>query len=428
MIRSFVLASSLLVLAVSCATAPEPMPPPVEPRGEDRYLIDPRTGFTGTATEQTSQAMEAAWRLYLAGDYAAARRRLTEILARDVDYAPATLLGAAIDFQEGRVDIARDTINLISDQHPGYTAARVYQAEVELAAGNTRRAWEIYRSLSQEPEAPPTLPERVETAERRLFEELFAAARAAEDLASIPLLREALAINPGATEARLLLVQRLIGRGQFDEARRIVQPLVETAEADRDDVQEVLAEIEVGRGRFQEAIVRYERLSRRSTDPRYAQRLEEIKERWTLANMPPQYRTALESEAITRADLAVLVYWNVSSVRFAQNLPAPPIATDIADVSGRDEIIRAIAIGLYDVDPVTRRVAPFRPVTAAALSRLAVRLLLLRSAPCARGIASELILSSCGVADPMSTLAADATVSGRAAAQLLEQIDKALAP
>ena len=403
------------------------MPPPVEPRGEDRYLVDPRSGYQGASSAETDERMEAAWRLYLAGDYEAARRRLAELRTRAVDYAPATLLGAAIDFQEGRVDAARDTINLLSDQHPGYTAARVYQAEVELAAGNTRRAWEIYRSLSQQPETPPTLAEREETAERRLFEELFAAARAAEDLASIPLLREALAINPGATEARLLLVRRLLGREQYDEARRIIQPLVETPEADRDDVQEVMAEIEVGRGRFQEAIVRYERLARRSNDPRFTQRLDEIKERWTLANMPPQYRTALESEAITRADLAVLVYWKVSSVRFAQNLPAPPIATDIADVSGRDEIIRAIAVGLYDVDPVTRRVAPYRPVTAAALSRLAVRLLLLRGAPCARGVASELILSTCGVTDPMTTLDADATISGRAALQVIEQIDQALA-
>lgn len=421
------LSSLVLVLAgASCATAPV-MPPAVEPRGEDRYLVDPRTGFPGASTPELEERMEAAWRLYLAGDYEAAKRRLTELRTRTVDYAPATLLGAAIDFQEGRLDAARDTINLIADQHLGYTAARVYQAEVELAAGNTRRAWEIYRSLSDQPDAPPTLPERVETAERRLFEELFATARDAEDLASIPLLREALAIRPGATAARLLLVRRLIGRQQYDEARRIIQPLVESAEADREDVQEMLAEIEFGRGRYQEAIVRYEALARRSSEPRFTQRLEEIKERWTLANMPPQYRTALEAEAITRADLAVLVYWKVSSVRFAQNLPAPPIATDITDVAAREEIIRAIAIGLYDVDPVTRRVAPFRPVTAAALSRLATRLLLLRRATCAGGVSSDAVLSSCGVTDPMTTLPADATISGRAAAQLLDQIDRALA-
>src|SRR5207248_6642960 len=39
--------TALLVLA-ACATAPPP-PPPVAPQGEDRYFIDPRTGYTGAA-------------------------------------------------------------------------------------------------------------------------------------------------------------------------------------------------------------------------------------------------------------------------------------------------------------------------------------------------------------------------------------------
>ena len=43
------------------------------------------------------------------------------------------------------------------------------------------------------------------------------------------------------------------------------------------------------------------------------------------------------------------------SIRFAQNVPTPPIAIDIADIPGRDEVIRAMALGIYPVDPVTRR-------------------------------------------------------------------------
>ena len=410
---------------VSCATAP-PMPPAVTPQGEDRFLIDPRIGYQPAADPATDQRFEAAWRYFLAGDFEQSRKRLTDLRTHTPDYLPAALLAAAIDLREGRTDASRNAINTIADQQGSYTAARVYQAEVALADGQTRRAWEIYRSLAALPDPPAMVAVRLVTAEQRLFEELFTAARNAEDLASIPLLREALVINPNATEARLLLVNRLIARGQFDEARRIVQPLVSSAEGDRDDVQEALAEIDAGRGRFQDSIVRYERLARRSTDPRYMRRLEEIKEQWTLANLPQHYRTALESEAITRADLAVLIYWKLSSVRFAQNLPTPPIAIDIADAPGREEIIRAIAIGLYEVDPVTRRVAPFRPVTAATLARQAARLLLLRGAACARGQAIENVLQSCSVINPMIGVDPEAPVRGRAAAQVLDQVDAAL--
>lgn len=413
----------MLILA-GCGTTAS-LPAPATPQGDDRYLVDPRTGYQA-ADADTNQRMEAAWRLYLQGNYTEARRRIADLRTRTPDYAPAALLAAAIDLREGRVELARGAINSLADQHPAYTAARVYQAEVALAEGNTRRAWEIYRSIAAQTDAPPTVASRLTMAENRLFEELFAAARTAEDIASIPLLREALTINPGAVEARLLLVNRLIGRAQYEEARRIIQPIVSSPDGERDDVQEALAEIEAGRGRYQEAIRRYEILARRSPQARYSQRLEQIKEQWTLANLPQQYRTALESQAITRADLAVLIYWKLSSVRFAQNLPSPPIAIDIADVAGRDEIIRAIQIGLFDVDPVTRRVSPFRPVNAASLARQSARLLQLRGAPCARAVPLDLVFESCGVPDPSAGLYPESPVTGRAAAKVIDEIDHVL--
>jgi hypothetical protein len=188
----------------------------------------------------------------------------------------------------------------------------------------------------------------------------------------------------------------------------------------------MLAEIDVGRRRYQEAIVRYDRLARRTKEPRYARRLDEIKEEWSMANMPPQYRQALESSALTRSELAVLLYWTVPSIRFAQNLGSPPIAIDIENVAGREEIIRAIAIGLFDIDPVTRRVSPFRTVTAERLSRHLARVLQLRGASCTRGVASEKVLSACNVTDPLATLPEDATVTGRDAAKMLADVARAL--
>ena len=138
--------------------------------------------------------------------------------------------------------------------------------------------------------------------------------------------------------------------------------------------------------------------------------------------MPPAFRAALDSPAITRADLAILLYWTVPSVRFAQNLATPPIAIDIADLTGRDEIIRAMAIGLYDVDPVTRRVNPLRPVTAARFSLALARVLALRGASCARGVPTDKVLATCGVNDPLTMMPPDATVMGRDAEKYLEEV------
>ena len=81
--------------------------------------------------------------------------------------------------------------------------------------------------------------------------------------------------------------------GRFDEAEQDIQPLLTGTDAERPAVQELVAEIDASRGRFSEAIGRYDRLSRRDPAPRYAQRLNELKAQWNAANMPPVYQRAL---------------------------------------------------------------------------------------------------------------------------------------
>jgi hypothetical protein len=172
---------------------------------------------------------------------------------------------------------------------------------------------------------------------------------------------------------------------------------------------------------------------RDTKNPKYAARLEEIKQQFAHANMPPQYRRAQESASITRGDLAVLMYWDVLSIRFAQNLGVPPIATDIGEIPGRDELIRAMALGIYQVDPVTRRVSPHGPVTNGSLARIAARVLVLRGAPCAKSAAgdptelgrAQKILAACNVPD-LSMASPDVPASGRDAERAMDAVNNAL--
>ena len=99
--RNLLLLMAVLLMAARCATTTPP-PPMVTPEGEDRFVIDPRTGFEGTVTPQTAQNFENAWRYLLAGNYTEAHRRLAEIAAKDPQYLPATLAEAAIDPAEAR--------------------------------------------------------------------------------------------------------------------------------------------------------------------------------------------------------------------------------------------------------------------------------------------------------------------------------------
>lgn len=413
---------ALALLAASCTTPDKPAPV-VTPEGGDRFLVDPRLGWSGTIAPQAAQRFDTAWRWTLAGDETEAQRRLAEIQQRNPEFLPATLATAVLDIRAGRFDTARATVAEALAQDPNWTAARLYQAELAYRDRQTRNAYDFYRALADDPKAPPFVNERLGELRGAIFNELFAAAQTAPDAESIRLLREALALNAGAVEPRVLLAQKLVAQKQYDAARTELDPLLNTV-PDRAEVQEMLAEIDAGRGRYQEAIVRFDRLARRTNDARYARRLEEIKVEWSAANMPAHYRTALDSTAITRAQLATLLYWTVPSVRFAQNLSTPPIAIDIENADGREEIIRAIALGLYEVDPVTRRVSPFRNVTASRFTTHITRLLQLRGAACARGQAGDKALSACGITMP--ALSAEDPVSGRQAMAVLQEVARAL--
>jgi tetratricopeptide (TPR) repeat protein len=419
---AFVLAATML-LAASCAQ-PVTAPAAVPPQGEDRYVVDPRLGWDTPAAPAVDAKFETAWRSVLAGNETEARRRLAEILKKNPEFLPAELAGAALDIRSGALDAAAATVALTLQQKPDYLAAQVYEAEIAFRQKRDRAAYDLYRAIIARPNAPATAAERLKELEESLFNELYAAAQSAPEAESVRLLREALAFNPAAVEPRILLAQKLVAEKQFEEARKEIDPLLNN-DADRPDIQGILAEVDVGRGKYQEAIVRYERLAKRTKDERYERRLDEVKREWRSANMPTHFRDAMNSAAVTREELATLLYWTVPSVRFAQNVGAPMIAVDIEDVAGRDEIIRAIALGLYDVDPVTRRVSPHRVVTASRLSSFLTRVLTTRGAACAR-TAGDRVLGACGVTDPLSTYPPDAPVSGRDAVAALEQVARQL--
>jgi len=422
---SFLLIAALVMALAHCAPAPAPIVAPA-PQGDERYIIDPRIGYETQPTPATAKRFADAWRAILGGDYTTARKRLDDIRAKEPAYAPAQLAEAAIALRQGKTDAARPIVERALAKRPHYTAAEVYAAEIAIAEKRPREAYDRYREIATRPNAPDFANERIAELRASLFDQLFHAATAAPDDEAVRLLRDALSINPSASAARILLVQKLVGQHKFDEARTELEPVLNSGDVDRAEVQEALAEIDISRGRYEAAIARYERLSKR--DRRFAARLDEIKRQYADANMPAQFRRAIESEAITRGDLAVLMYWKVASVRFASNMAAPPIATDIGETPGRDEIVRAMALGIYQVDPVTRRVGPYSPVNAASLTRIAARLLTMRGAACSRGAGNDpqKVLAACAIVDPVLGAGPDSPVSGRVAAGVMEQVDRAI--
>lgn len=423
----------LALLLSGCATSavdarPEPAP------ATNENLIDPQTGYAAAAEDpKTATRYARAVRSLNEGRAAEAEKQLEELLARDPSYGPALLLLARFAIERGDLARARDLVERAAGSGGDYLAAEIYRAEIALAEGNRAAALAAYSRIAADPAATEEMKARHADLRRQSFDALFARAMSEPAAASIVSLREALGLVESEA-ARILLARRLLETGAHEESMRELEPLLARGAAENDEVQEILAEIDVRRGRYEEAIFRLDRLARRSSDPRFDTRLAEVKRLWSEANMPPQYHRALETAAITRADFAVLLFWKVSPVRFAR-VGQPPIAVDIEDVPGREELVRAMALGLFPVDPVTRSVGPYRVVTANSFSRLVARLFTLRGAlpACASGVQEpndvlrgQKMLAACGVdVAPLAT--GDAPVSGRYASRVLEKLDALVA-
>jgi len=420
----------VVLTALRCTTtAPAPAPTTTGPTAVES-LIDPRTGYVGTTSKSNLRRFNRAWTDFRAGQLDKARTEFEELRRRDPAWAPAALGLAAVAIQRRDLDTAQTLIDGVLADKPRWAMPEIYRAELLVARDDLRSAVSAYRGVMTDPSFTEASRERMREIERALFDSLVAQARDQPDPQAIALLREALNLMPRQPETRLVLVDRLIAMKRWDEARRDLDPLFVDGMGERIEVQEDLVKIDVGRGKYQEAIARLERLSR--TDPeRYRPQLEEIKREWNLANLPPQFRKAFESDAITRSDLAVLLYWTVSPVRFPSSVGETPIAVDISEGPGREELARAMSLRLLAVDPVTREVGPYRLVTGGQFARVIGRVLSLRpSLACVRAVEERSdslrgpwLFESCGLS--MEELQnPDALVSGRTAMQTIEKLEK----
>src|SRR3954465_6785295 len=223
---SILFIAAIAIAAASCAPAPAPAVAPAAPQGNDRFLIDPRTGYDAPPAPANAKRFDDAWRAILAGDYTTARKKLDDIHAKEPGYAPVQLAEAAIDLRQGKTDAARPIVERVLSKRPRYTAAEVYAAEIAIAEKRTREAYDVYRVLASHPGAPSFADERIAELRTTLFDQLYNASLAAPDDEAIRLLRDALSINPTASAARVLLVQKLVGQHKYDEARTELEPIL----------------------------------------------------------------------------------------------------------------------------------------------------------------------------------------------------------
>lgn len=122
--------------------------------------------------------------------------------------------------------------------------------------------------------------------------------------------------------------------------------------------------------------------------------LRRAKMRWRLSVVPSYVQTALASDQVTRAELAVLLVNLVPEVR-AMGSGSVPLLTDILDLPSQRDIVTAARLELLSVDRVEHRFDPHRIASVTEIQDALRRLAGLVGAPPPVWCGVSNVVSSC---------------------------------
>lgn len=352
------------LLSAACASSPASV------RGRDRFPLDPREGLAGPFPE----GVEAGWRALASGDAHLAEQEFGRARGN------RPYLAAEIGLIESWVLLGKtkEAARACAEALAGGEATvplLVACGEARARSDQPFEARELYaRAAARAPERP-ALKERASELQSKAVEALVRDAETRAKDRNFPDARgrigRAIELDPGAANLHALAGEIELAAGnrekafeRFREAYRLDPKNV--------PVQEKLAELALERGDPALAVSVLDSLAAR--DPLYRDRAAQARLAFRVSNWPAPEREAAESQRLTRAGAASLIWWMFPEIREAR-VSSSAIASDI--VSRRDSraVARAVALGLLDVDPETHRARPDAGLSRRAAARLLVRLL-----------------------------------------------------
>lgn len=370
------------------------------------YLLDPTTGLEDIPGGDRSGARQVYDQIR-SGDLAAARQDLDAL--GGVGSAVERVLRAQLAFIDSRPDEARRLLG----PEPVGDAGRLLSARLHDLAGDPVAAVTEYWPLREKLEVagdrvsallPQAVAERDLHFDRALEGQSYAeAGTALDDLRTWA---------PDRERTRRSAVRLANAMGDRQAELSAWRSLARVAPPSRQEMFQ-WAELELTDGNTDQALEISRALVSSADDPRAQELLTRAEFTWRFRLLPEQARKVLKSPMMTRAELAVALYWLFPQARYAPS-EAVRIASDILESPHREEIAQVVNAGLLNVDAVGHR---FRPELAAMRSDAArgvAILLQTGGAVCAAdGAAADScsVLAVCGVV-PVEGCRASEEISG----------------
>lgn len=358
-----------VLLSAGCTTSRGGGAPAGRVGRSEKFPLDPREELAGPFPE----GVESGWAALVAGDAVAAEREFSR--ARAGNPNPAAEIGLIESrLLRGRTAEALSGCSEALAEPNPTVPLLVACGEARARAGQVFEAHELYARAAARSRGRSAIRERTAELKAEAVAALRKAASAGTKDQNFPDARgridRAIEIDPGDAELHALAGEIELSSGNRDNA---FERFREAYRLDPKNVavQEKLAELAIEKDPAL-AVSVLDLLARH--DPRYRERAAEARLTFRASNWPAPEREAAGSERLTRAGAATLVWWMFPEVREAK-VTTSVIASDAVSRRDTRAVLRAVSLGLLDVDRGTHRARPDGGLTRRAAARMLLRLL-----------------------------------------------------
>lgn len=342
MVKKLTLAAALALLASACATLPPPAPPPF-------HIESIPPAVTGTMTLEERITAEEAWEALRAGR---GDRAETLFVRLGVESAVGRAGLGYVAFLREELATAQEEFQEAIRLRPDFVPARVGLAQIYELTGEDDQLFTQYQEILKAEPGHPWAAPRLENLRVRKSEELRGEAAAALSAGDLEQAKKVfltiLFFDPASVDAHLQLARVYRREGNSPSALVHLKAAVDAAPENKSvwsEYAEALAEAE----QFGRSLEAYERVTKIDPeDEAAAKRLESLKSKMGVFEVPSLYDTIPAAASVTREQLAALV-----AVKFSADLDGgdskPPIIIDIGTSWAQKMILQVAALGLMDV-------------------------------------------------------------------------------
>jgi tetratricopeptide (TPR) repeat protein len=364
--RAFFFVIFIMLLYWSCATY-QPPPP-------NLYTGELSQSVVSELSLDERILVEDAWKSIRVGNVKNAQKILNTLGSEN----PFYYVGMGyVAYLLGDTQTAEQYFKASLSYYPEVDLAHFGLAYIYQGSNKEDNAFSEFREiLKNDPNNPWAKPQYEDIKTRMTGEELadaeaFLAARNTEK--SKESFLKALYYSPEITEAHLALAKIYRDENNFPNALMHLRA-ASTNEPQNKDIQKEYADTLFQAGDLKNSLGVYENLlAQNPGDQEIRDRLETIKNRLGIFELPSQYNTIPASESVTKEDVAALLSIKLKDI-LEEPSGKPPIIIDISTSWASRFILHIASLGILDVYP-NHTFQPKKVITRAEMAETLFRLI-----------------------------------------------------